>query len=370
MAATEEEAAPGKVAYKVAKVFFEVDPQYELEHMIGTGAYGTICKAVNTATGETVAVKKLTDVFTNLLDAKRTHREIRILNFVKCLNVIAIKDIMVFERDLVRDIYIVMELMETDLRRVIKSNQELSLRHCQFFTYQLLCAIAWLHSAGILHRDLKPANLLVDTKCNLKLCDFGLSRVDDMHHDVGTNDADYTEYVVTRWYRAPEVIFERGAYSRAVDIWSAGCIFAELILRKALFPGKDHMHQLSLIFSVLGKPDDADIAQISNTMARDHMDRLPEYPPVSFARLLPDASDEAIDLLHGMLAANPAARLTAEEALEHTFLSELYTGNENIVADNEMSFDFEDDGDMDEDRLRDLIYAEMLSFHPELEGAD
>jgi serine/threonine protein kinase len=132
------------------------------------------------------------------------------------------------------EIYVVSELMETDLTQVIKSNQPLSDEHIQFFLYQTLRGLKYMHSAGILHRDLKPRNLLVNSNCDLKICDFGLARA--VIPLFQTQSAVMTDYIATRWYRAPEVILSWKKYSTAIDVWSVGCILAELITRKPLLP--------------------------------------------------------------------------------------------------------------------------------------
>lgn len=129
------------------------------------------------------------------------------------------------------DIYIVTNLMETDLHRVIYSRQELTDEHIQYFLYQILRGMLYIHSANVIHRDLKPNNILLNKNCDLKICDFGLARGFDNENEFKT------EYVVTRWYRAPEVILNASEYTKALDIWSIGCIFAELLGRTPLFPG-------------------------------------------------------------------------------------------------------------------------------------
>ena len=113
----------------------------------------------------------------------------------------------------------------------------------QYFLYQILRGLKYIHSANVLHRDLKPSNLLLNANCDLKICDFGLART--------TSETDFmTEYVVTRWYRAPELLLNSSEYTAAIDVWSVGCIFMELMDRKPLFPGRDHVHQLRLLMEV------------------------------------------------------------------------------------------------------------------------
>ncbi|KNC46613.1 CMGC/MAPK protein kinase [Thecamonas trahens ATCC 50062] len=362
--------ASDKVVFEVCSIQFEVSPRYQLEHLIGTGAYGTICRGVDTENKdgehEEIAVKKIQDVFANMLDAKRALREIQLLKFLKHKNnnIVEILDVMPLDEDF-DDLYIVMSLMETDMRKVIKSDQVLSNEHYQYFLYQLLRAIKFMHSAGVIHRDLKPANILLDSRCNLKVCDFGLSRLDTSHHSFAQDNGDYTEYVCTRWYRAPEVIFERGAYTKAVDMWSVGCIFAELIGRKALFPGKDHVHQLSLIYRIIGTPSMDEIMSITNDMAREHMLSEPRYDPVPFSEILPGLDPLAEDLLSKLLTSNPADRLTAEEALSHPYLAALHSAIVEPTAPAEFELPYVE-ADLTEDDLRALIYNEMLYFHPEI----
>ena len=134
------------------------------------------------------------------------------------------------------DIYLVTELLETDLNRVIKSKQKLTDEHIQYFIYQILRAFLYIHSARIIHRDLKPSNILLNENCDVKLCDFGLSR--NLSKEKGE---DLTEYVVTRFYRAPEIMLSSHEYSKAVDVWSIGCSFAEVISGKVLFPGENYI---------------------------------------------------------------------------------------------------------------------------------
>eukprot|EP01084_Bolivina_argentea_P279695 478177_1 len=148
-----------------------------------------------------------------------------------------------------KDCYLIMHKMDTTLANVIRSKQQLSERHIKYFIYQIARGLEYIHSGGIIHRDLKPENILINTtECTVKITDFGLAR------GVGTDiysRQKLTEYVVTRWYRAPEVMCNGGKYDNAMDIWSVGCILAEMILKKPLFPGDNYMDQLSYIFTTL-----------------------------------------------------------------------------------------------------------------------
>jgi mitogen-activated protein kinase 7 len=151
--------------------------------------------------------------------------------------------------------------MEADMHQIIRSQQPLTDAHFQYFLYQILRGLKYIHSANVLHRDLKPGNLLVNADCELKICDFGLARGFSNAPD---HTAFMTEYVATRWYRAPEIMLSFQNYTKAIDIWSVGCIFAEMLGGKVLFPGKDYVHQLNLILNILGTPDEETIRRIGS----------------------------------------------------------------------------------------------------------
>ena len=172
------------------------------------------------------------------------------------MNVVTLEDLMV--RETADELYIVMELLDSDLHRVLQSKQALSENHFRHFLFQILCGLKHLHDNRIIHRDLKPGNLLVTRDCQLRITDFGLARERPSGRGPDPDDEidePMTEHVVTRWYRPPELMLcPDGMYDYAVDLWSVGCIFAEMLGRKPLFPGKNFVHQLSLIFDVIGSP--------------------------------------------------------------------------------------------------------------------
>lgn len=243
-------AAPsgGEPAYEThtfpaGKHSFTVDKRYEMIRTIGSGAYGVVISAKDTKTKNNVAIKMVPKAFQDEIDAKRILREIKLLRHFRHDNIVKIVDMMppnVERPQDYNDVYIVADLMETDLHRIIYSKQKLSMDHVQYFIYQVLRGLKYIHSCKVLHRDLKPSNLLVNANCDLKICDFGLAR------GLGTHDRGepLTEYVVTRWYRAPEIMLACHEYSYGVDVWSVGCILAELIQRKPFVPGDDYIHQV------------------------------------------------------------------------------------------------------------------------------
>lgn len=338
---------------------FEVDQRYVPIKPIGKGAYGVVCSARNVETDEKIAIKKIGSVFENMIDAKRTLRELKLLRHLQHENIIQIKDIMK-PTDVERfsDVYIVYELMDTDLHQIIRSSQPLSDDHCQYFVYQLLRGLKYIHSANVLHRDLKPSNLLLNANCDLKICDFGLART-------GSEREFMTEYVVTRWYRAPELLLSCTEYTAAIDVWSVGCIFGELLGRRPLFPGKDYVHQLNLITKVIGSPTEEDMAFINSEKARRYIRSLPHSSRVEFSKLYSNSSPAAVDLLSRMLVFNPAHRITVEQALAHPYLASLHDEHDEPAAGNQFEFEFETDN-LGEQAVRDLVYEEVRHYHPDL----
>ncbi|KDO73060.1 hypothetical protein CISIN_1g0426812mg, partial [Citrus sinensis] len=282
--------------------------------------------AVNSETKEEVAIKKITNAFDNRIDAKRILREIKLLCHMTHENIVKVKDIIPpMDKEKFNDVYIVYELMDTDLHQIIRSKQALTDDHCQYFLYQLLRGLKYIHSANVLHRDLKPSNLLLNANCDLKICDFGLART--------TSETDFmTEYVVTRW--------------------------------DTLFPGKDYVQQLTMITELLGSPDDSDLGFLRSDNARRYVKQLPHVPKQPFSQKFPNMSPVAIDLAERMLVFDPAKRITVEEALNHPYLSSLHEINEEPTCPYPFNFDFEQTS-MNEEDIKELILRECLNFHPD-----
>ncbi|XP_043356267.1 mitogen-activated protein kinase 14 isoform X5 [Chelonia mydas] len=211
------------------KTVWEVPERYQNLSPVGSGAYGSVCSAFDRKTGLRVAVKKLSRPFQSIIHAKRTYRELRLLKHMKHENVIGLLDVFTPAKSLeeFNDVYLVTHLMGADLNNIVKC-QKLTDDHVQFLIYQILRGLKYIHSADIIHRDLKPSNLAVNEDCELKILDFGLAR---------HTDDEMTGYVATRWYRAPEIMLNWMHYNQTVDIWSVGCIMAELLTGRTLFPG-------------------------------------------------------------------------------------------------------------------------------------
>ncbi|KAJ8567944.1 hypothetical protein K7X08_020666 [Anisodus acutangulus] len=340
--------------------------RYKIQEVIGKGSYGVVCSAIDTHTGEKVAIKKIHDIFEHISDAARILREIKLLRLLRHPDIVEIKHIMLPpSRREFKDIYVVFELMESDLHQVIKANDDLTREHYQFFLYQLLRALKYIHTANVYHRDLKPKNILANANCKLKICDFGLARV--AFSDTPTTIF-WTDYVATRWYRAPELCGSfYSKYTPAIDIWSIGCIFAEVLTGKPLFPGKNVVHQLDLMTDLLGTPSMDTISRVRNDKARRYLTSMRKKQPVSFAQKFPNADPLALKLLERLLAFDPKDRPTAEEALADPYFKDLAKSERepSCKAISKMEFEFERRRVTKED-LRELIFREILEYHPQL----
>ncbi|KHN46703.1 Mitogen-activated protein kinase like MMK2 [Glycine soja] len=357
------------VQYNIYGNLFEVSRKYVPPiRPVGRGAYGIVCAAVNAETGEEVAIKKIGNAFDNRIDAKRTLREIKLLRHMDHANIMSIKDIIrPPQKENFNDVYLVSELMDTDLHQIIRSNQQLTDDHCRvsyltcgvhtiYFTAWISSGLQGFRHSNVLHRDLKPSNLLLNANCDLKIADFGLART--------TSETDFmTEYVVTRWYRAPELLLNCSEYTAAIDIWSVGCILGEIITRQPLFPGKDYVHQLRLITELIGSPDDASLGFLRSDNARRYVKQLPQYPKQNFSARFPTMSPGAVDLLEKMLIFDPNRRITVDEALSHPYMSPLHDINEEPVCTRPFSFDFEQPSFTEED-IKELIWRESVKFNP------
>jgi len=308
---------PTTHSFYINSTRFTIDSKYNPHTPIGTGAYGVVCSAQDIMTETKVAIKKISNAFDDLVDAKRIIREIKILRHLRHENVCGLYDLLDPPEKTFEDIYIVLDFMETDLHKIIYSKNELSDDHIQYFIYQILRGLKYIHSANVIHRDLKPSNILLNGNCDLKICDFGLARgMDD-------GDVKLTEYVVTRWYRAPEVMCSCREYDRKIDVWSVGTIMAELHGREPLFAGKDYIEQMNLIFATLGTPSESDTKFITNPKALQYIRDMPEKKPVPFSKIYSKANPVALDLMSKMLTFNPHKRISVEEALDHPYFKSL-----------------------------------------------
>ncbi|CAI5516119.1 unnamed protein product [Closterium sp. Naga37s-1] len=406
--------------YSISGINFEVPVRYVPLFPLGRGAYGVVCSARDETTGEEVAIKKIGNAFNDRTDAKRTLREILILRNMNHPNVIAIKDVIRPPNpQSFQDVYIVYDLMPEDLHGVIRSGQDMDERHytpilfqllrgakyihsaniplfpslfrspgtkmpCstpisspslfspQRILFQLLKGVKYIHSANILHRDLKPPNILIDGRCNIKITDFGLART-----RVETTDH-LTKYVVTRYYRAPELLVNNQQYSASIDVWSVALIYLELVLGHIVLRGDNYVDQLRKTCEVrlkgggtaegsMGSPSAEDASFIVNDAARTFLlSELQGFPARNIRDVFPKLSEPAADLVQRMLVFDPRRRITVDEALAHPYLAHYHKANQDPPHPNPFQFDlsFEQE-EYDIPRIRQLIFEQACAFNPQ-----
>ncbi|KOC65950.1 Stress-activated protein kinase JNK [Habropoda laboriosa] len=351
---------------EVGDTRFTILKRYQNLKPIGSGAQGIVCAAYDTVTAQNVAIKKLSRPFQNVTHAKRAYREFKLMKLVNHKNIIGLLNAFTPQRSLdeFQDVYLVMELMDANLCQVIQ--MDLDHERTSYLLYQMLCGIKHLHSAGIIHRDLKPSNIVVKADCTLKILDFGLART------AGTTFM-MTPYVVTRYYRAPEVILGMG-YKENVDIWSVGCIMGEMIRGGVLFPGTDHIDQWNKIIEQLGTPAQEFMQRLQPTV-RNYVENRPRYPGYPFDRLFPDVlfpadssehnrlkASQARDLLSRMLVIDPERRISVDEALMHNYINVWYDDNE-VNAPAPGPYDHSvDEREHTVDQWKELIYQEVMEY--------
>ncbi|CAD5227071.1 unnamed protein product [Bursaphelenchus xylophilus] len=341
----------GYYAVELNRTVWIIPDYYQKLTPVGNGAHGAVCAAECLLTGEKVAIKKFTRPFQSPIHAKRAHRELRLLRLMNHENIIDMYDVFTPdpEPSQLNDVYFVSVLMAADLSNILKI-QRLSDDHIQFLVYQILRGLKYIHSAGVIHRDLKPSNIAVNEDCELKILDFGLAR---------HTEQEMTGYVATRWYRAPEIMLNWMHYTQTVDIWSVGCIMAELITGKTLFPGADHIDQLTRIMSVCGTPSEYFLSRISSEEARNYIRNVPQMQRKDFKVFFANATPQAIDFLEKTLNLDPDLRPNAEQAMEHPYFRQFHDPNDEPVAEQ---IYFENDGDYNIDQWRDMVWKEIFEF--------
>ena len=435
-----------------------IEQKYNLKQVLGQGSFGKVVlgydKSITSIDlkvnqNSLVAIKGLSDVFDHVNDAKTAYREMHILKRLKHNNIVLLKEIIVPRLNSISvddlrlhcfhdlnqgkvdflkslgHLYLVFEFVETDLRKIIESDQFMTKDHIRYILYQILCALKYVHSANVIHRDLKPANILINCKdCGIKIADFGLSRVVDskviegksvtdhplelptdalMHRSASDADENpvvdnkesvfikpsftrtMTSHVVTRWYRSPEVILKLN-YTSAIDIWSVGCIFAELLGmikencpkkedRHPLFPGRScpslspirrplqnisaTADQLTTIFKVLGSPTDDDLVGLQQETI-NHIKKMPQYQARNPKSIFPSLDDDEQDLLLSMLKFNSNQRVTVDQALSHKYFAKIRKIEIESICESPMNIDVEQ---IEEDRehLYDSLIKEIIN---------
>ena len=348
--------------------------RYKYVRLLGHGAYGLVCAAMDNSTGASVAIKRINQI-NSLLVARRTLRELKLLrHFRGHPNIITVRDLFLLKPSTgsgpgsgsngdFEELFITQDLMNADLCHIIQSRYPLSDEHCQRFLYQMLRGLKALHSANVIHRDLKPGNLLWKQSGELRLCDFGLARgIAEESSTQTQGEMALTNYVATRWYRPPEILLYRSSYGKPLDMWSVGCIFAEMLGRRVFLPGQSGFEQLHLILQKLGTPSESVIEAIPSTRSKTYLRRLPRYPSFPLNKRFPMAPPSAIDLLEKLLAFDPASRITVEDALAHPYLARWH---DPAKEPSYPSFDFSFDRALTTlPQIKDAILAEVALYRP------
>merc|ERR1719296_740077 len=211
----------------------------------------------------------------------------------------------------------------------------------------------------MLHRDIKPSNILLNSDCQVKVCDFGLARSVVQVADNATNPV-LTDYVATRWYRAPEILLGSTSYTKGVDMWSVGCILGELLCGKPIFPGTSTMNQLDRIMEVTGRPSPEDIESIKSPFAATMLESLSMSRPRPLNEMFPSASVEALDLMRLCMQFNPNRRLSAHEALRHPYVVQFHNPDDEFDCERPIRIPIDDNTKLTVDDYRDRLYNEVL----------
>ncbi|KAI5066975.1 hypothetical protein GOP47_0017503 [Adiantum capillus-veneris] len=298
--------------------------KYEELEKVGEGTYGKVYRALDRRTGRWVALKKARLEIDEEGVPSTTLREISLLQTLsQSIYIVKLLSVEQIYKRGKTGLYLVFEYMDTDLKKYIEAHGHnlgqaripLPMKLIKSFMYQLCKGVAHCHRHGVMHRDLKPQNLLVDKeKGLLKIADFGLGRA------FSVPLKSYTHEIVTLWYRAPEVLLGATHYSTPIDIWSVGCIFAELSRRQPLFPGDSELQQLLHIFKLLGTPNENIWPGVNKL--RDWHD-YPQWKAGEIDKVVPNLDEQGVDLLSSMLRYDPTQRISAKAAMAHPFFDEL-----------------------------------------------
>lgn len=280
--------------------------RFKLIKEVGDGTFGSVWRAINKQNGEVVAVKKMKKKYYSFEECMSL-REVKSLRRMNHPNIVKLKEV-IRENDI---LYFIMEYMECNLYQLMKDRvRPFSESEVRNWCFQIFQALAYMHQRGYFHRDLKPENLLV-SKDVIKLADFGLAR------EVSSLPP-YTEYVSTRWYRAPEVLLQSSTYDSAVDMWAMGAIMAELLTLHPLFPGTSEADEIHKICNVIGSPDEQSWPQ-GLSLAEAMKYQFPQIKGNQLSEVMKSASSDAVDLISSLCSWDPCKRPKATEVLQHTF---------------------------------------------------
>ena len=351
--------------------------KYKFSKKLGEGAYGTV-SAYYDNNGQKVAIKEMKDL-DNSCDAIRILREIKILKFFTKYNHPNILSLIDLNVD-TSTISIITERGDTDLHELIyryrKNNVQLSEEHYKFILFQMLSGIKHLHSANVIHRDLKPSNIIINKDATIKIIDFGLSR---------SYNPNMTEYVVTRWYRAPEVVLSPKEYEHKIDIWAIGCIMVELIIKEPLFRADNYLHLIKLMVNTLNIPDDdLSIYKYGKKWLKNHKKKSKGklkktfsqffrkkekkyYYPTDSTNIFEPVSEILVELIESMLSFNYSIRPNSEYILNNKYFDEYrYKLEKYKNPPVQFKLDIEQENDLIENNdivgIKKLMYNEVVEI--------
>lgn len=360
---------------------WDIGTRYELLELLSKGYFSSVALGRDLVSSELIAVKQLKRANSSQGASKRSMREIKIMKRLDHPNIVKLHRVMRSARmRMDSSVYIVMEYLETDLSKIFNSPSYLKRKQIKEIFYQLICGVRYIHSASVLHRDIKPSNILLDSSLKLKICDFGMSRTLkepafiklDYSTDASSEEdlpnlrpkmtRRLSMHVVTRWYRAPEVILLEENYSYPVDVWSLGCVFGELMQmnrknrpdyrdRSPLFGGDScyplspdmtvryedgdlrftDTDQLNMITQILGTPSESDLSFLTSSEALDYLSKLPIKRAKEFEQIFPGSNSEELSILKSMLCFNPNSRIALEELIKHPYFDEVRCEDMEIV---------------------------------------
>jgi len=337
---------------------FTVDKKYRFQEFLGYGIDGPECLVLDKNSNQLLAIKKIQNLFDNLFSARETVREICLTRFLDHENILKTVDIMQSETETgSQNVYVVTEFLEASLRQIIFSPQPLSNAHVQFFMYQILRGLLYLHSTGLIHRAFRSEVLLVNQQCDLKISRFRFAKPSQKKTGVDS------EYISNRYYMSPEMLLGYQD-TQAMDIWAAGCILGELLGRRVLFPGRDHQHQIQTIFGVTGTPEEGDFGLEIGQRVQKFLQNLPKTNKTPWNNLFPQADPMALDLLDNMLNINPKKRFTAFECLKHPYFEDIHDISDEPICKEKFFWDYQDSSKPTRASLQIVLDEEIQKIHP------
>jgi mitogen-activated protein kinase 15 len=336
-----------------AEIDKSISKKYEIQNLLTTNTDELAWKAVDKKTSQQVLIKKICQVFKNSINAQSIFREIMFLQeFVAHDNIIKLLNVIRAEND--KDIYLVFEYMDSNLHAAIGGGI-LEPIHKRYIAYQILKGLKYMHTGQVIHRDLKPSSILLKSDCTAKISDFGMARSVSAQIE-GLNPV-LTDYLANRWYKAPEILLGNTDYTKAVDMWSAGVIIAEMIAGRPIFPGTSTFNQLDLIIQTTFN-NAKGLENRSETM-NYILEKFQINNKKQLSSIVNTDDIDALDFLNRLIQFNPDHRLTVQQALEHPFLRDFHTTEEEVCFPYTVRIPLDDNQKFSAKEYRDKIYKDI-----------